>query len=116
MEESEIIQDRGSSFNAYAAKIGSKDEVYDMYKKIKYWYPEADHVVMAAAQNTTLYSCDDGEHNAGLQLENVLQKREENNVAVFVVKEFGSTKLGPKRFHHITEVATQALNKLKPSL
>ena len=86
--------------------------VRDMYKKIKYWHPEADHVIMATNYGGELQSCDDSESMAGLKLENLLELRKESNVVVFVVREYGNNKLGPKCFHLIKQMATEALNML----
>ena len=47
LHESMMKAERGSLFCAYAKKVTSESEVRDCYMKVKYWHPEADHVIMA---------------------------------------------------------------------
>ena len=110
--ETDITEERGSAFFGYAIKASSKQLVGDVYKKVKIWHPEADHVTMAARINGITQSCDDGEHKLGLKLQKLLDERNEEDVAVFIVREYGGTRLGPKRFHISINTAKQALNKL----
>ena len=114
VEEAKTRQEKDNTFYAYAAKVKSRSGIRDLYKKMKLWHPDADHIVMAAnlSQEKRLFSTDDGENNAGVHLQKLLENREDENVVVFVAREVG-TKLGPKRFHTIKEVATAALNKLE---
>jgi putative IMPACT (imprinted ancient) family translation regulator len=52
---------------------------------------------------------DDGEDAAGSRLAHLLEMRHEDGVFVVVSRWFGGTKLGAKRFAHITNVAGQLL-------
>lgn len=54
---------------------------------------------------------DDGEHGAGQCLAHLLEMRGEQGVLVLVSRWYGGTKLGPKRFAHITNVARELLVK-----
>ena len=112
--ESQMYTEKGSMFCAYASPVSTPAHVRDCYMKIKLWHPEADHVMMATVLNGDYHSCDNGEDNAGIKLERVLEQREtKEDVAVFVVREYGLVQLGPRRFHLIREVANEALNKLQ---
>lgn len=54
---------------------------------------------------------DDGEDGAGRCLAHLLEMRGEDGVLVLVSRWYGGTKLGPKRFAHITNVARELLVK-----
>ena len=42
----------------------------------------------------------------------VLKDKKVTNVAVFVVREYGGSHIGPKRFTHISESAVKVLKKM----
>ena len=113
LQESTMKSERGSLFCAYASRVSTPDQIRDHYMKVRYWHPEADHVMMATKLQSELYSVDDGEWNAGIKLERLLELREESDVVVFVAREYGNDKIGPKCFQLINEVAEEALNKLQ---
>ena len=113
LAESSIHEEKGSIFYGYAAQISTVNDIADRYRKVKYWHPDSDHIVMAAKIGQNFVSCDDGEYNAGLKLQKMLQQRQEvNNSVVFVAREYGNTRLGPRRFHIINNLANEALDKL----
>lgn len=55
---------------------------------------------------------DDGEHTAGTRILDLIQQRKCHNMAVFVVRNFGGTHIGPQRFECIATVADQAIDSL----
>ena len=113
VEASQMQQEKGSAYYGYTANVSSRNNVRDLYQKIKLWHPEADHVMMAVKLGNDYYSCDDGEFNAGIKLQKGLEKRGTGkDQVVFVAREYGQVRLGPRRFHIMQTVATEALNKL----
>ena len=112
LSEADVVEERGCAFYGYAVKARDKREIENAYRELKIWHPEADHITLAVHFGH-YQSCDDGEAKLGLKLQKVLEEREEQqNVAVFVVREYGGTRLGPKRFHIAMNVTREALNKL----
>ena len=112
LKESKIVEERGSAFYGYAMKVSEKKQIEDAYRKMWLWHPEADHITMACAFEARTQSCDDGEHNLGLKLQKMMDEWQEQNVVVFVVREYGGVRIGVKRFHIALNVAKEALNKL----
>ena len=52
---------------------------------------------------------DDGEDAAGSKLAHLLEMRKEEGVLVVVTRWYGGIQLGPKRFHHIINLARELL-------
>lgn len=102
----------GSVFVGLAAQVKTLDEVNRAYRKVRQMYPSYDHAMMAYwIQDYTGYQ-DDGEHSASIKLHALLLQERLKNVALFVVRNFGGTNLGGRRFQYITEVAQKALDSL----
>ena len=59
---------------------------------------------------------DDREFGAGLRLMKLLAEREAVNTAIFVVRLFGGTLLGPKRLVYIENAPKEALDALQLEL
>ena len=110
--ESSIMEERGSAFYGYAASLSSDQMVSRAYAKLKLWHLEADHITMAMEYQGYMQSCDDGENKQGVKLQKLLAEREEKNVIVFVVREYGGIHLGAKHFVIAANAAKEALNKL----
>lgn len=55
---------------------------------------------------------DDGEKGGSREVHHAIQKEAAVDVAVVVSRLYGGVMLGPVRFHHIKQVATQALQRL----
>ena len=58
--EAKMIEEKGSIFSRYTAKATSLSHIRDIYMKIKYWHPEADHVMVAVEYDNNLHLCADG--------------------------------------------------------
>ena len=111
-----VIQEKGSVFYGYSKSVQSWQEVNNAYIKVKYWHPEADHIVMAATINGDRTCCDDGEHNVGFKLAKLLEDRDVRNTVIFVAREYGLIRMGPRRFHIYYNAATKALDKNSETL
>ena len=113
MVNSTGAEENGSKFTAYASKVNNTNHIADLYKAVKIWHPEADHVMMSYRLDDHNKGCaDDGEHSAGLKLMKLLQERNETNSVVFVAREHSGKNIGARRFMHISMQAREALNKL----
>ena len=112
MVESKGSQELGSTFTAYAAKIQAVNNIADLYKAVKIWHPECDHIPMAFTVADVKGNCDDGEHSAGLKLQKLLENWEAKNTVVFAAREYGGFHLGGKRFKHILTQAREVLKNL----
>ena len=99
---SEPHEEKGSIFTVVAAKVSSLCETRHAYRKVKQLYPSTMHISMA-------YSCqrigndnqDDYEYGCGLSLQKTLEDMGAVNKAVFLVRSYGSCKLGAVR--HVIE-------------
>ena len=111
VHEVDIVEEKGSAFYGYAAKVNTKSQVRDLYMKIKLWHPESDHIVMVSQVEGTCFRCDDGEFGESLRLRKWLENRGTQKVAIFITREYGLTQLGPRRHHIYKSIATSALIK-----
>lgn len=118
------ITERGSSFTASVAEVGSGKEARDAYTALL-----LDPKNMSAAHNIGAYRVtnpttarteeeysDDGEHGAGKTLRNVLLRRNKTNIAVFVTRGSDGTHLGNKRFRLMEDAVVSALAALDLNL
>ena len=110
---SEPHEESGSVFTAVAAKVSGPTEIRRAYRKVKQLYPGANHIVLGYDCQKQQGNQDDGEHSAGLCIQKVIEEQGVNNKAVFVVRNFGGKRLGPKRFNIIQEVVKEVLAKIK---
>jgi hypothetical protein len=111
----------GSTFIGHAAEIDDKADVPVVLAGLM-----QDPVIAGATHNMYAYRLDDpskgsgvsegfsddGEHGGGYKLLKRLQEIELTNVMVVVTRVFGNKHLGPKRFDHIKNSATDALTAL----
>ena len=81
-----------------------------MYKRVRALHPDADHIMMAYDTKGVSGCHDDREFGAGLRLLRLQEERNDKNIATFVVRNFGGTLLGPKRFIMIENSAKEALD------
>ena len=112
LSKSKETQDQGSVFTGYGTKVSQINEVANFYQAVKIRHPECDHILMAYRINGVTGSCDDGEHGGGIRLQKLLVERDENNVVVFIAREYGRVLLGARRFTHILAKAREVLNTL----
>ena len=117
--ESTIYPLEGSNnFQAFATRVSSFSQVELAYCRIKKENVYATHIMMGCffekrGEGNILFSCDDGEHEAGLEIEKALKENGLANLAVFVTRyRFKHFELGPKRFIAIREVTRKVLEKV----
>ena len=108
---SDVDQQDGSSFQAYAIKTGNTYDVSRTYAKIRSLHPSATHIVAAANLKSGTMFQDDGEHGAGHKLLKHIEENFVNNSAVFVVRIYGGKHMGASRFKVYNSVAEQALDR-----
>ena len=107
------IEERGSVFTGVVTKTSSVAEVKRAYKKITQLYPSSTHIAMAYdCQRNGDGSEDDGEMGAGLCLKKLLDTHSATNKTVFMVRNLGGRKLGPRRFELMETVVKEALTKV----
>ena len=108
-----------NNFQAFAIRVGSFKSVELAYCRIKKENVYATHTMMACyfqeedSTQEILFSCDDGEYEAGMEIEKELKNNGIANLAVFVTRyRFKRYELGPKRFIAIREVTKRVLAKV----
>ena len=110
--------EEGSAFRSYAASVRNIQEVRQIYNHLKLKYFKQTHVVVAynlpgmnVAKGKDYHS--DGEHGAGKVLLNVLLEKKKENTALFIVRQYGGTHLGARRFEIYKLLALKALAALE---
>lgn len=97
LKNNEIIEKK-SKFYGYLYECHSEDEIKIELEKLKKEHKKATHICWACRMDNPFYerAVDDGEPSgtAGRPILSVLQKRDEKNVCVFIVRVFGGIKLG----------------------
>ena len=88
-----------SKFIAYLLPLNNEEVFKVMLISLRKEHKKARHIVYAYRVDMKSKSCDDGEPKgtAGHPLLELLYKKDINNVALFVVRYFGGTKLGAGR-------------------
>ena len=88
-----------SKFIAYLFPLGKEEDFKAMLANLRKEHKKARHIVYAYRVGMKSKSCDDGEPKgtAGHPLLELLYKKDINDVALFVVRYFGGTKLGAGR-------------------
>ena len=105
---SDVLSESGSDFQAYAVKAGQIAEARRAYRKVKSLHPASTHVIgVFRIKNKEAFQ-DDGEHSAGHRVLKAIQEKSWNNIAIFVIRNYGGIQLGPKRHELINQVAIQA--------
>ena len=112
LSSSDTITESESTFAAYAYKTGQIHEVRRAYRKVRRLHPGAAHVIAAYNLRGNRGFQDDEEYSAGSKALKLLEQDSPINIAVFIVRTYGGTHIGPKRFDHILEVAKQAIDRL----
>lgn len=110
-----------STFTAYATSVSNHQQVTDAYMRMKLTHGQATHIACAyrlekGPEMQREDGCDDNEFGASRVLLNTLQEMQVVNVAVFMVRYYGGTKLGPKRFDYMRKVASGAVISWQVSL
>ena len=109
---SDSKSEKGSSFIGFAAKCSNITEVRRAYVKMKQMFTDADHIVASYVnRNTTGYQ-DDRVFGAAHKIHKILLNQGSMNIAVFLVRRFGGTLLGPTRHDLYKQVTLEAIAKL----
>ena len=108
---SDVEDQEGSTFQAYAIKTGNLHDVQRVYAKVRAMHPSATHVVAAANLRTVTAFQDDGEHSAGHKMLKFISSGFQQNVAVFAVRIYGGSHLGSDRYRRYESVIEQALER-----
>lgn len=95
--EVEVVEKK-SKFLGFLLSCQTENEIKDALEFLKQEHKKATHICWAGTLKSPFYekAVDDGEPSgtAGRPILNVLQKKEMQNVAIFVVRYFGGIKLG----------------------
>ena len=117
LQYSQPVHAANNTFTGYSLSVESFQEINLAYQKLKIEEKQATHIMMACSigygKERKEWSCDDGEHNGGFEIQKVLSEFQATNVAVFVARWKVGANMGGKRFKCIHEVARHALRKLK---
>lgn len=101
----------GSMFRVAIFRPDNINSVRLAYTKMFQQYPAADHIAMAASIDGKEAYQDNGEFGSGFRMLKAIQLSPLNNVALFMIRQFGRIHLGPRRFVIINDLATIALQK-----
>ena len=107
------IQERGSTFTAYALKVQPITEVKRAYNRLKQLNPSATHIVAAYNIKNGEGYADDREYGASYRALGVLSTHRYNNVALFTVRYHNGDNLGPRRHQIMQKVQMEALARIK---
>ena len=104
-----------SSFTGYVCDVQSYFEVNKAYEYVKFLNLGARHIVCAcilpSVDNPICCDFEDmNEHGAGDTLLSYMLEAELENRAIFIVREYDGTHIGPKRFECIVNAAKSATN------
>ena len=111
-QSSQVIEEKGSQFQAHIIKINSSEQVIPSLHKLF-----RNHNIAKASHNSYAYrinevsqnSNDDGEYGAGNKILKLLEEQNRTNVLVVVTRWYGGSKLGEKRFVNIAKVTNDVL-------
>ena len=90
------LEIKKSKFIGYLYEVKSKEEVKSILEELKKEHKKARHIPYAFILNSTAGKSDDKEPSgtAGSPIYQVLDRLQEKNRALFIVRYFGGTKLG----------------------
>ena len=115
----EEYQEKDSDYYVYVQKANSVDQVQKGLIKLRLKHGDATHVSCAyrlenASGPFNQEGHDDHEYGAGRTILRVLKQKGLRNISVFIVRYFGGTKLGDRRFkilQTLTETAIKTYGK-----
>ena len=106
---SDPVNERNSTFQAFAAKCSSLTEVKRAYVKMKQTFPEAPHILAAyQIKNGNGYQ-DDKEHGASVKMLKLLVNNNIQNLVVFMVRHYEGQHIGFRRHEIIKQVVLELL-------
>ena len=106
--------ERNSDYYVYVQKVRSEVDVQKGYLKTRMRHGDATHISVVYRFNDARgpfnqEGIDDGEHGAGRAILNVLKAKSIVNVAVYVVRYYGGTRLGKRRFQILETLAVSGI-------
>ena len=107
-----------SRFAVYAERVKDIGEVQSKYPHMKKRFLDATHVSMVYRLEGLNKAYDEGgaddlEHGITRRLLNVLTKENATSVVIFVIRFYGGTKIGAKRFEIATELTKEVIRLLQ---
>ena len=113
--------EKGSEFISYAVKVKSVAEVDRAYKKMRIKHAGATHVICAYRLDNPIgpyrqQAVDDGDFGLGRAALKVLKKKEIVNTCIFIVRYYGGTHLGKRRFEITEDLTEKAIRSLTHKL
>lgn len=105
--------EKGSDFRVAVLKTDSYDILHKAYIKMFQKYPSADHIAVASIIKGEEAYHDNGEFGSGYRILRCLKQAKVQDTVVFLVRYFGGTHLGPRRFTIIMDLVNSALEKVK---
>jgi Uncharacterized protein family UPF0029 len=117
---SEVLIDRRSRFQGFAARVHTEAEAERWRLQVAGTRSlrHCSHRMFVhrlrdeTAGRESVRRDDDGESGAGQRMLTLLEQRDAVNVAVMVVRWYGGVSLGPARFRHISTCVARALDQL----
>lgn len=106
-------QEKGSNFHAISQPATSIDHVKSILSIFKQQFPDASHICYAyriiKRKNLDEFFSDAGEPNgsAGIPILNVLKRNQIVNAVIFVIRNFGGTKLSVPGLIHAYKTAAE---------
>ena len=110
----EVVTVEGQTFTGYAMNIKSTEDVNYGYAKVRTLHPGARHAMAAwslpgRSFHTLKDSEDDEEHGVSNAILEILERSNIENKAVFVVRDYDGTHIGPKRVDVVREASRKVL-------
>lgn len=101
----------GSEFRVALFRPQTLEEVRYAYIKLFQEFPSADHIAAAFSVQQEQDYQDNGEFGSGFRLLRCIKESGLSNLAVFLIRNYGGTNLGPRRFVIMTDMAKAAIQK-----
>ena len=111
-----LVQVEGSTFSGYACDVNNFEQANHAYEYVRYHNMNARHVIAATivpGENVAERFCyeDDFEHGAGAKLLDYMTNAHIDCRAVFVVRNYDGTHIGPQRFDAIIDAAKSTIRQ-----
>ena len=116
VQRGETIAVEGQEFVGYTTVVKTLKDVNLAYGKVRAMHADARHVVCSCrlpSRNFHTHQdfCDDDEHSGGQFLLQLLEASEIMNRAIFVVRYYDGTHIGPSRFRAMRDAVASAIDK-----
>ena len=114
LSEGDLVKVDDQEFYGYATDVRSVKEVQSAYQRVASKHADARHVLAAwripgLDHHVLQDCCDDSEYGVGADLLDLLETSNIENKAVFVVRYYDGTHIGPKRIDAILDAARSAI-------